>query len=543
MSCEEGYGFLPCSSSVGGSLMLMLGYGYVLLKGAEYISDGSERLLEVLDPGLIGGLLLPVLGAVPDAAIIVVSGLGGSVEEAQDQVSVGMGTLAGSTIMLLTLAWGGSVLLGRCTLQGGAAVDKLLLDGTVNWSAFGRAGVTTDGPTRNAAKMMLVSSLLYLVVQVPALLKHSDDAHDSVARACALAALVLCALSLCAYCAYMVMMPELQKKKAAKARLRLVKLQLNRAMLKSLGEDLVDPATHEVQRDRVDALFDRIDLDKSGSLDQGELNAFITGFVAALDGTAVFEMEARAALAEQGLTSSTTITRDNFFGFMDHWIRAARNSRVRGMTMLGTGQTRASVVTLDQALLMSAEDGHSPEDADLEDIEEEEEEKASEEPQTPGEIWRSALMFLVGGLVIITVFSDPMCDTISNFSAATGVPAFFVSFVVTPLASNASELVSSLRFAMKKRRKNISLTFSQVYGAVVMNNTLCLGVFCALVWARGLRWDFTAEVLVTLLAIVAMGLLGSSGETFTCRAALFSLSLYPLSIALVVVLKLVLKLS
>ena len=109
MSCEEGYGFLPCSSSVGGSLMLMLGYGYVLLKGAEYISDGSERLLEVLDPGLIGGLLLPVLGAVPDAAIIVVSGLGGSVEEAQDQVSVGMGTLAGSTIMLLTLAWGGSV--------------------------------------------------------------------------------------------------------------------------------------------------------------------------------------------------------------------------------------------------------------------------------------------------------------------------------------------------------------------------------------------------------------------------------------------------
>ena len=47
MSCEEGYGFLPCSSSVGGSLMLMLGYGYVLLKGAEYISDGSERRARV----------------------------------------------------------------------------------------------------------------------------------------------------------------------------------------------------------------------------------------------------------------------------------------------------------------------------------------------------------------------------------------------------------------------------------------------------------------------------------------------------------------
>ena len=33
------------------------------------------------------------------------------------QVSVGVGTLAGSTIMLLTIAWGGSLLCGRCDLN------------------------------------------------------------------------------------------------------------------------------------------------------------------------------------------------------------------------------------------------------------------------------------------------------------------------------------------------------------------------------------------------------------------------------------------
>jgi len=32
-------------------------------------------------------------------------------------VAVGVGTLAGSTVMLLTLAWGGSVLAGRCDLD------------------------------------------------------------------------------------------------------------------------------------------------------------------------------------------------------------------------------------------------------------------------------------------------------------------------------------------------------------------------------------------------------------------------------------------
>jgi hypothetical protein len=39
---------------------------------------GSELLLEVLSPGLVGGLLLPILGAVPDAAVIIASGLGAS---------------------------------------------------------------------------------------------------------------------------------------------------------------------------------------------------------------------------------------------------------------------------------------------------------------------------------------------------------------------------------------------------------------------------------------------------------------------------------
>lgn len=33
------------------------------------------------------------------------------------QVAVGIGTLAGSTIMLLTVAWGGSLVAGRCDLN------------------------------------------------------------------------------------------------------------------------------------------------------------------------------------------------------------------------------------------------------------------------------------------------------------------------------------------------------------------------------------------------------------------------------------------
>jgi len=36
----------------------MLAYGFMLLKGANLLSDGSEMLLEVLNPGIIGGVQL-----------------------------------------------------------------------------------------------------------------------------------------------------------------------------------------------------------------------------------------------------------------------------------------------------------------------------------------------------------------------------------------------------------------------------------------------------------------------------------------------------
>jgi len=116
--------------------------GYILLQGAGLLSEGSELLLEVVDPGIIGGVLLPCLGALPDALIVLNSGLKGTRDTAQEQLAVGMGTLAGSTVLLLSLAWGLGVILGRCDLDdaSGRAVDKTLTRGF----DLNRTGVTTE---------------------------------------------------------------------------------------------------------------------------------------------------------------------------------------------------------------------------------------------------------------------------------------------------------------------------------------------------------------------------------------------------------------
>jgi hypothetical protein len=53
-----------------------------------------------------------------------------------------------------------------------------------------------------------------------------------------------------------------------------------------------------------------------------------------------------------------------------------------------------------------------------------------------------------------------------------------------------------------------------VYGCVTMNNTLCLGVFLALIYFRNLTWDFSSEVLIILLVCVVMALFTSFRTTF-----------------------------
>ena len=71
-----------------------------------------------------------------------VSGLSGSTAVAQEQVSVGMGLLAGSTVMLLTVIWGSCIVIGKCDLQNSRAMDET---DTRGFSLLGRYGLPFFG--------------------------------------------------------------------------------------------------------------------------------------------------------------------------------------------------------------------------------------------------------------------------------------------------------------------------------------------------------------------------------------------------------------
>ena len=53
----------------------------------------------------------------------IVSGIFGTTETAQRQISIGMGMVAGSTVLLLTIIWGSCVVAGKCDLVDSVAQD------------------------------------------------------------------------------------------------------------------------------------------------------------------------------------------------------------------------------------------------------------------------------------------------------------------------------------------------------------------------------------------------------------------------------------
>ena len=136
----------------------------------------------------------------------------------------------------------------------------------------------------------------------------------------------------------------------------------------------------------------------------------------------------------------------------------------------------------------------------------------------------------------------------------TNISSFYISFVLAPLASNASELIAAFNYSLKKTSRtivisfaalqvkqkrlfawawnrtaqsitcaikplwwqngsrcrnkstatnNVPALFSASQGAACMNNTFCLAVFMFLIFFRNLAWEFSAETVTILLVQVS----------------------------------------
>merc|ERR1719238_1465384 len=116
-----------------------------------------------------------------------------------------------------------------------------------------------------------------------------------------------------------------------------------------------------------------------------------------------------------------------------------------------------------------------------------------------------SIWLMCAGSVIVLLFSDPAVDVFTEIGDRIGISPFYVSFVLAPLASNASELVAAYNYAQKRTLKAMTISLSTLEGAACMNNTFCLGIFFGLIFFRGLNWKFTAETISIIVVQYVVG--------------------------------------
>ncbi|KAJ0102105.1 hypothetical protein Patl1_04774 [Pistacia atlantica] len=495
--CKQTYGFMPCSTTALGNLFLIIVYGYLIFMAAKYLTNGSE-LLELLGPGILRNIDLPKLGGLPSAMLILASGLFETKEIAQSQISVGMGLLAGSSILLTTLVWGSCVVIGKRNNTRFSLTE---------------IGVKTDIWTCDSARVMVISVIPFIVVQITRILNSSSGKHLAV-----LIALIVSVLIFIAYSIYQVFHPWIKKRRLAYAKQNLLMSGFLKHLRKhALGRLLNDRG--EPDKDVIKKLFDRIDENEDGELSHGELKALIIGIK--FDETNLDKDDAADKLLEDfDYSLDNQINFEEFYQGISKWLNEVNRGKRSGDPGSQTEKLLGDFheQTKREHDLLGADD-----QSDL----------VVENPK-----WTSfkAYSMLVIGTIISTAFANPLKDTVINFSNATTIPSFFISFVALPLATKLSDVIPILIYASRKSEESASLTFNELYRTVSVNNVIQLSVFLAVVYIRGLRWEFSSEVLVILIVCVVMGGFASFRTTFPFWTSLVAYILYPFSLALIYVL-------
>eukprot|EP00413_Alexandrium_margalefii_P045380 CAMPEP_0204586272 /NCGR_PEP_ID=MMETSP0661-20131031/47396_1 /ASSEMBLY_ACC=CAM_ASM_000606 /TAXON_ID=109239 /ORGANISM="Alexandrium margalefi, Strain AMGDE01CS-322" /LENGTH=522 /DNA_ID=CAMNT_0051595899 /DNA_START=64 /DNA_END=1632 /DNA_ORIENTATION=- len=491
-------------------LFMTVVYGVILYQSSQLIASGSELLL--LFPsvaGLVGSIVLPILGAVPDGTMVLFSGLG---PDAQNQVSVGVGALAGSTVMLLTFPWFIAVFFGRVPLDekrqpkygSSDATLKGLLDG----------GVSFQESLQKAAKIMLGTTLLFLVIQLPATFEEVSGISSTSKQAgtenmWALLGFILCVAAFCGYL-YICYKDANEDKALAKVIEGIKHREISIGAALKFAKDTSptgkssEPLCAQAEarlKKLVWPFFVRYDADGNHKLDISEFKTLLH------DLGEKPSPQADQMLKKRDVDNDGKLDLDEVVKFLDAYLE-------ENLKKIETTMHRCT------RYMPKMEEDDEPEEVpeDLADL-------------TPDQQFKRLLIrscWMMGlGTFLVLIFSDPMVDVLSNWGVRLGISPFYISFILAPFASNASELLSAYTYAVKKSQKSMTTSLSTLIGAACMNNTFCLAVFLALVYCKSLAWQFTAETLAIVVIQWVIGGLVIATNVQTTPMAFLILACYP----------------
>jgi Ca2+/Na+ antiporter len=206
------------------------------------------------------------------------------------------------------------------------------------------------------------------------------------------------------------------------------------------------------------------------------------------------------------------------------------------MSYQNNGGDTSSKPTDPESGLEMVEDGsvggsEEDDDDEVDDIPEDLVELSPEQQQA--QIKSRAFIMMLIGTVICFVVSDPMVDVFTELARRLDVSSFFVTFLLAPLASNATELIAAYNYAKKKTTKSITISLSTLLGAACLNNTFSLGIFLFIIWWKSIVLDYFAEFSAIVFVQCVLWYMCQTRKVYSLLDGYFVLALFPLSLGVV----------
>ena len=156
----------------------------------------------------------------------------------------------------------------------------------IDWST---TGVTTNDMTAINAKIMMMTSIVYVIVEIPLMIthNHSGEPDHVLAKNIALAGMILCFVFLAAYCVFQVVSPSVQDAKTQARRQMAIKFRMRAQVMKmaarasNVGLAMQDNnagGTPKIGEEMLLRAFNTFDLDNSGQIDSANLKNCIKMF-------------------------------------------------------------------------------------------------------------------------------------------------------------------------------------------------------------------------------------------------------------------------
>ncbi|KAL8228714.1 hypothetical protein R6Q57_013614, partial [Mikania cordata] len=572
VTCDLDYGFLPCTSGIWGTLFLIVVYQYLMSIGQSFISNGSDKFFSLIGPGLFGASLFHILANFPTLYIVLESRLSSSDTGASSSAAMGMSVLAGSAIMSLTLIWPSVIVFGSYDL---ADDDDTILPQPSDeeepsfLTKLTAYGLTTDIETSYTARLMLMSMIPFLILQLPKIINSA-----SVTRVIVLIALIISLGFFIAYIVYQIFQPWIQNRRFDYVRQQFVKNKLLK-LLSTNGK-----ANVQLIKD----LYKELDKNHDGKVTSAELRTLLLGIQVQADGELSQDLVDRI-VDQLDLSGDESIQEDEFVKVITNWLQEARKSLSKndynpliyhirlnlfylgriyeGLDANHDGKvSNAELKTLILGIQLQA-DGKISDDMvqnvmDQLDISSDEFIQENEfvriltkwvnesrkspsqndysplsffiKPNNNTNTFLEALLLVFLGTVVTFIVATPLKTNVVNFAYDANVPSFLIPYFVIPCALNISRFASTISSARQKTERAASLTLSQVYSGVAMSSMSSLITFLSIVYIRDLPWDVSAQVLVVLIICGVMAVFTSTRTVYPLWTGYVIYLLYPISL-------------